>query len=208
MATTRLLTAASLLLAAAHLPAAAPPPADPLPPGCIARLGHARMVASDRAGLMVSPDGKHIRAAWSHYGEESSLPVQWFRVSDGRDAPPIRPPGGFQLRRVFANGSYLAGDKGRLLHFASAEAPRPRAVIESSYNVRVFFDRAGRSCVRSDVGEGQSVLWAASLRGELRWRRIATVKGGVLAVMLSDEGSHAVWWQNGDFHVHDLRAGT
>src|SRR5262249_32470891 len=109
---------------------AAPPLRDPLPEGAIARLGLARMVAGPDDGLAVSHDGNYVYAAWSHYGEESSLPVKWFRLSDGRDVPPMdNVPKGYTLRHAFPDGKRLVGTKGMFLLFADARAKEPLARI-------------------------------------------------------------------------------
>jgi WD40 repeat protein len=211
MPTTRPLAAVCVLLAGASLQAAAPPVGDPLPEGAIARLGHARMIAAPEARLSVSPDGKFIRAVWpvwSQSGEVSSFSIRWFRLSDGRDAPPVPVPDGCLLRHVFRSGAYLAEKDGRYLFFASAAAARPRAVLQSGENVSLYFDRAGRSCVRVEVGANETVLSAADLRGGAGWRWVARVKGSVSQFSLSDQGGHFAWWQDNRISVHDLKAGT
>src|SRR5262249_18288030 len=133
---------------------AAPPLRDPLPEGAIARLGLARMVAGPDDGLAVSHDGKYIYAAWSHYGEESSLPVKWFRVSDGRQLTPMdNVPKGFSRRHVFPDGKRLVGTEGLFLLFADAKAKEPLARIPTGSG-HLYFDRAGRRCVKEQrVGE-------------------------------------------------------
>src|SRR5262245_46294814 len=88
-------------LTLARLPAAAPPrPRDPLPPGALARLGHARLVCGYPINLIISPDGRY---ATSHR--------HWCDLIEGRDVPPpVHIPEGYVLSRYFRGGGYAVED--------------------------------------------------------------------------------------------------
>ncbi|MBY0230613.1 MAG: hypothetical protein K2W96_15110 [Gemmataceae bacterium] len=171
---------------------AAPPLRDPLPEGAIARLGFARMRAA-HGPVEASPDGKHVLAGWKR-----------FRLTDGREVGGA--PVGWELKRVFDDGSILC-ERGRELGvFDPAKPATPRAVIPLKDGERLAFDRAGRACVATVSLSGREEVRTTDLRRETRWVLQARVEGQARAWVCAD-GSRAGWATKAAWHVRDLDSG-
>jgi WD40 repeat protein len=75
----------------------------------------------------------------------------------------------------------------------------------------VYFDRAGRRCVKdASVGEKETSIQVGDLTqgGVMRWREVARLKDGPGRVRLSERGSHVAWAQYAQpAQVADLATG-
>src|SRR5262245_38252933 len=189
----------------AVLPAAAPPvepPGGPLPKGAIARLGHARMVASSTRSLHVSPDGR-----WAVCDGEC------FDLIAGRKKPaPVSVPDGYVLHRLFPGGTHVAKGKDDYALCRPAEKPLRFATDTRGYQEDVEFDARGRLGMYLDSGKGSVHLAELDRKGPVEWRTIARLGPAGKTrhdARLSVSGTRAVWFDGvkGVLSAHDLATG-
>ena len=198
MNTEHRLIAACLLLAVGPAWSAAPPLLDSLPMGAIARLGHARMIAGSSDELTISHDGQYVSSeVWMTDVKSSFLVVRWFRLSDGKEAPPpLHCPKGYKLMRIYSGGRHLVGKRDRFLLLDSATG-KPSSIIDQVGPV--YFARSDRWCVKTEQGKLGDVLYAGALGqlGAVRWQRFASFSGTATDLHLSSKGGRAAWLQGG-----------
>jgi WD40 repeat protein len=204
MRTARLLASACAWLSlCASLPAAAPPaepPGGPLPKGAIARLGYARMIASDVSSLSLSPDGRLAVCG----GE-------CFDLVSGRKKPaPVPVPDGYVLHRLFPAGSYVVRGKDDYALHRPAERPLHFAAAKQDLD-RIEFDGRGRLACYVDGEKGRVLLADLGKKGPVEWRLLATL-GQMLKpgheVHLSASG-RLVWYDavKDVLSAHDVASG-
>jgi WD40 repeat protein len=190
-----LLAPLCVLLCCSFTPATPPPGADELPPGAVARLGYARMVADYRFAV-VSLDGK-----WVYSGK-------WFDLADGRaKKSPVHLPKGCYLERIFTDGSYIPYGNGRTIFSPNATEPLIHIAIADEIQA---FDATGKFGVQvCHLDEGTEIALIDLRHGDVKKGRrvLAEMKGASGGPALSDHGKRIVWFDYSEpraLCIHDV----